>query len=237
MVVQPNLVETSLAKFHSFETGTLASIAVKDTSFCSWSSPVTWAGIYKSPATDINQQLSTSMLDLLARENMSISECYKAYLSIVAPRFPIISQTEFLYRISNIHISQDAYLSLLIVCMALIVRSSLKPDEPNPPGTIYYTAKSFFTILSSSRKLSLELVQAGCLIAHYEYCQALLEAASSTIWTCAKMGYALELDKMLSPTFSFDSLNRITIETGRCIWWSIFMLERYYIPSYMVRSF
>lgn len=167
------------------------------------------------------------MIDLLMRENITISRCYEAYFSIIAPRFPIVSQRGFFYRMSHVPLYQDAHTSLLLLSMALLVRSSIKPDEPNLPGALYYTAKSFFTILFSSGKLSLELVQAGCLIAYYEYCQALLEVASCSIMTCAQMGYTLGLDKMLNTNSAFNSADKNVLESGRCVWWSIFICERY----------
>lgn len=211
----------------SYEQQQTSDLLLADKDFSFPSLPVPWPTMYNSPATNLLQQLPTCILDLLVREDIRISQCYKTYFSTVAPRLPIISQKEFLYKISRTSPGHDSYLSLLVLCMGLIVRSSLKPDESNLPGTIYYTAKSFFTILSSNGRLCLEVVQAGCLIAYYEYCQALFEAASSTIWTCTEMGYILGLHKMLSPSFSFDMADRITVESGRCVWWSIFIFERY----------
>jgi hypothetical protein len=213
------------------QTSALYFFTARENRFSFPSSAVPSATIYENPAANPIQQLPTCILNLLAREDINIIECYETYFSIVAPRLPIISRKEFLYKISHTPLDQDAHLSLLVLCMALTVRSSLKPGESSVPGTIYYTAKAFFTVLSSSGKLCLELVQAGCLITHYEYCQALLEAALSSLWTCTRMGYILGLDKMLNPAFSFNLSDRVTVESGRCVWWSIFILERYQVFS------
>jgi hypothetical protein len=179
------------------------------------------------PTISIAQQLHKSALDLLVREDIDISRCCDAYFSVIAPRLPIISKLNFCERVIGIGSKQDATLALLLLSMALVVRPELKPDETNLPGTMYYTAKSVHAVLCSTGQPSLELVQAGNLIAQYEYCQGLFEAATASIWSCATMGYTIGLDKTLNQAFAANSSNRSIVEIGRCVWWHIFTLERY----------
>jgi hypothetical protein len=138
-----------------------------------------------------------------------------------------VTKLNFCERVIGIGSKQDATLALLLLSMALVVRPELKPDETNLPGTMYYTAKSVHAVLCSTGQPSLELVQAGNLIAQYEYCQGLFEAATASIWSCATMGYTIGLDKTLNQAFAANSSNRSIVEIGRCVWWHIFTLERY----------
>lgn len=173
---------------------------------------------------DFNARFTAQVVELLARDCLDIEHFCKAYFSILSARLPIIDKEQFYMRLSSLCSQPDANFSLLLLCMSLVTRRSIKPDDSNQPGTLYFTAKSFHTLLSSLGRLSLDLVQAGLLIALYEYCHALLETASLSIWTCAKMGYTPELDKTLNHDFGNTSTTTVRLQSGRCVWWGIYIL-------------
>ncbi len=192
--------------------------------------PTSWLTklpLHDSLDVDMDRQISACVLDLLTHDGIDITSACKTYFNVMTPRLPIISEKLFLPKFSHLYSAPDSHFSLLLLCMTLVCRNVIKPGEPNLPGTMYYTAKSFFAVLCTSKRGSLELLQSAVLLAQYEYCQGLLEASRFTLSTCANMAYSLGLDKMLKTHFSVNISTRAVVETGRCLWWSIFILERY----------
>lgn len=92
--------------------------------------------------------------------------------------------------------------------------------------SLYYTIKCFYSLLQSSGRLSLELLQAGLLIATYEHSQALYEASVLSIGICARMGYALGLHRTIQPGIGMENTPKPDLEERRRVWWGIFILER-----------
>lgn len=85
-----------------------------------------------------------------------------------------------------------------------------------------------FALLQSTSEVSVELVQAGVIIAGYEHCQALHREAWLTIGGCARMGNVLGLHLSLKEWESGKEMKE-EWEVKRCLWWGIVVLERYVV--------
>lgn len=92
---------------------------------------------------------------------------------------------------------------------------------------LYHTTKGFHSILLSTGRSSIEVIQAGLLIAVYEYCQALHDTVYQTLGSCARMGYTLGFHKSLSPDILSDAQSNSVAERQRQVWWGIIIIERY----------
>jgi hypothetical protein len=133
---------------------------------------------------------------------------------------PIISKAKFyshlLHPLSQRHIE----LSLLVLCMRLICSSSAALQ-----GSIYRMARRLYSDTVSAGVLSIEILQAGILMALYEVGHALYPAAYFSVGMCARHGAALDLDKAISHSAVLH-LSWSEIEERRRVWWSILILDR-----------
>ena len=105
------------------------------------------------------------------------------------------------------------------------------PRERDSLEQLYYTAKGLYGIFASTGRCSIEMVQAGLLMAFYEYCQALHDAVYLTLGACARMGYVLGFDKTLSQDVPSDNAVESISARQRQVWWGVIILERYAFPE------
>lgn len=168
----------------------------------------------------IDTHLTTITLATLTSRGHDIrSECLP-YLETLNEWLPVVLSSELDECISSILFFPDSESSLLIYSCFLLSRicgneSHLEVEE------LYSKCKGFFTLLISQRRSSEKLVQVGLLLSIYEYLQAMVEVAMTTIASAALLadhtGLFLERD-------SIGCSTKLT----RCkqIWWSLFILER-----------
>jgi len=112
------------------------------------------------------------------------------------------------------------------------------PREKSSLEQLYYTTKGLYGFFGSTGRSSIEVVQAGLLMAFYEHCQALHDAAYLTLGACARTGYVLGFDKTLSSDTHSDTHSDPVAESiaakQRQVWWGIIILERYAFPGFCV---
>lgn len=72
------------------------------------------------------------------------------------------------------------------------------------------------------------MIQAGLLIATYEYAHGLIEAAYISIGTCARMGYAggLHTGQLGQSSSGGQSSPTLKEEEEHNLWWGIVICER-----------
>lgn len=86
--------------------------------------------------------------------------------------------------------SISADLGLLYLCMQLVgVR--LPPALQNPQATFYVDVREYHFLVESAGILSLHLLQAGLLLALYEFGHAIFPNAYITVGHCARIGHAM----------------------------------------------
>ncbi|KAH8806334.1 hypothetical protein F5882DRAFT_496594 [Hyaloscypha sp. PMI_1271] len=83
-----------------------------------------------------------------------------------------------------------------------------------------------YTLLQSTGKVSMELVQAGVLVACYEHCQALHQDAWLSIGACVRMAHLMGLHTVLRNMLPKERNERNILESKRCLWWGIVVIER-----------
>lgn len=120
----------------------------------------------------------------------------------------------------------SADLGLLYLCMRL-VGERLPPGLQNPQTAFYAAVREYHLVVESAGILSLHLLQAGILLAVYEFGHAIFPNAYVTIGRCAKIGHAMGIHHgasappLLGPPESWTELE----ERSR-VWWAVFLLDR-----------
>lgn len=120
----------------------------------------------------------------------------------------------------------SADLGLLYLCMRL-VGERLPPASQNPQTAFYVAVREYHFFVESAGILSLQLLQAGILLAVYEFGHAIFPNAYVTIGRCAKIGHAMGIHHgasappLLGPPASWTELE----ERSR-VWWAVFLLDR-----------
>lgn len=133
---------------------------------------------------------------------------------------PIISKAKFYSHLLHPLSQRHVELSLLVLCMRLLCSSSAALQ-----GSTYRMARRLYSDTVSAGLLSIEILQAGILLALYEVGHALYPAAYLSVGMCARHGAALDLDKAISHSAVLH-LPWSEIEERRRVWWSILILDR-----------
>lgn len=182
---------------------------------------------------DFNEHLSRQALEIFSRNNTNVDEICTEFFKTSIAWFPIMDKDDIFDRLPNIHTAPDAQLSVLLMCIYLFTRfwratsdDSSTIDLFDAINSVYFAVKGFHSLLLSTGRISIDSIQAGILLAMYEQCQYLRDAAELSIATCARMGYTLGLDKTLQHGFRHDSMTDLEVEIRRRLWWTILMIER-----------
>lgn len=123
------------------------------------------------------------------------------------------------------YLSHFSVLFLSVILIALLSSKTIVRDKESP-AELYHAVKSLYSLVQSSGKTSLELVQAGLNIAAYEHCQARGQDAWLTIGSCARMAQVIGLHQTIKVTAKEAS--SVGFETRKCVWWAVVVLERYF---------
>lgn len=120
----------------------------------------------------------------------------------------------------------NADLGLLYLCMRL-VGERLPPALQNPQTTFYVAVKEYHFLVESAGILSLHLLQAGILLAVYEFGHAIFPNAYITIGRCARIGHAMGIHHGTSaPPLLRPPTSWIEMEERSRVWWAVFLLDR-----------
>lgn len=150
----------------------------------------------------------------------SIHATAKTFFQKVHLWMPIISKSRFYQHLLHPLSQRQTELSLLVLSMRLISSSFSSSDD-----LTYQTAKRLYSETVSAGILSIDILQAGLLIALYEVGHAIYPAAFLSVGTCARYGVALEVDKAISHS-ELPHLPWNDVEERRRVWWAILVLDR-----------
>jgi hypothetical protein len=140
---------------------------------------------------------------------------------------PIISRKRFFNNLLHPLSPRRCELSLLALCMELYCTPV--PDGVDDAATdLYRLAKGFHNDLTAAGIMSIQMLQAGVILAMYELGQAVYPAAFLTVGACVRYGIALGADKLMSDLMGGNEQQRSWLEAEemRRVWWAILMLDR-----------
>lgn len=176
--------------------------------------------------------------DLLNREVTGIFLDKKLTLPDLAERYfrgfhkwlPIVSPTRFHEAAAHAKSGKPpADFSLLVMAMYL-VSIPQGTGETEQPGSPYLMIKMLFAQTQAVICASTALVQAGLMIAAYEYACQKLNPAYISIGTCVRIAHALGLDKTASALSGdgaqLEPEQRLRMLEDWNVWWGVVVLER-----------
>jgi len=160
----------------------------------------------------------------------------------------VISRIRFYNNLSTSGGAPGADVSVLLLTMCLITHAPALGFESEygtfqmaEQHSLYLTARSLLTQVQVSCSSSLPLIQAGILLALYEYTHGRPDDAFMTITGSARMAYAARIhtrdrhQTRMTHTTSHNADSDIDLllqaEEAANTWWGIVICERYVFPS------
>ena len=153
---------------------------------------------------------------------------------------PIISRTRFHRNLITLGTTPCGGFSVLLLSICLITsspklgRRTRSANNPRPADTqaLHLATKSLFSRVQGASPASVPLIQAGILLAVYEYAHGRPDEAFTSIASCARMGYAARMHASNPPSSNhIDTDAYLQAEEIANTWWGIIICERYCHPS------
>ncbi|KAJ4267070.1 hypothetical protein NW762_003168 [Fusarium torreyae] len=179
------------------------------------------------------------ILSLLSSPNTIRSHSITHYLETINPYLTIVHRELFALRTKitafdsiadqELH---DPATALLVVCMQLLSHNddsaesvSIKEEE-NGDMPIYRAAKQILSILRTLNTPGIELIQCSILLALYEYSHEDLGRAYVSIGDANTMALILQVGPGKYLEVEREAYIPYEEEERRCIYWSLFVLDR-----------
>lgn len=168
----------------------------------------------------------------ILQENLTTEKLIlEKFLQSVHQWLPIISPVDVLRTVENdeqLHL--NAGLSLLILAMFLLMEKQVCPSaaDQNAGISVYATCKDQLMLFLSSGETGLYFIQAGVLIAFFEYMKDQADNAYATLAVCARMAHiqGFHQPRHSSP-ISHEGNAVALLDAQNKTWWALVMLERY----------
>jgi hypothetical protein len=178
---------------------------------------------------DIDHFFVGVLMTTLTEQSDTLDRVVDAYFVTIQSWLPILHERTFRDRVLQLSTNPQAETALLVLTLFLLMgcQTEDRPQTPPPAGYkrwLYELSSYLFSFLKLVRPPSLQLVQAGLYLTVYELGSSLLEAASMSIGTCARIGYSLRLN-VDNPRFLPDTMC-IQSEEKRRTWLGVYMLDR-----------
>ncbi|KIM99120.1 hypothetical protein OIDMADRAFT_146754 [Oidiodendron maius Zn] len=181
----------------------------------------------KGPLNGVQQylaMLANSVFDLDIAKITEEDIC-KAYFMHINHWLPIISQKKFYRQLAGDCImDRRPETNLLLLSMYLLVTDPSSCEDLHKHYTIVRTA--YFMLQAESTDL-LGLAQSGLILATYEHTSGYLEHAYSTIWTCVRMIYSLQLEDKFPISLDNDHDKQTECVEARALHWAILIRDRF----------
>lgn len=106
-------------------------------------------------------------------------------------------------------------------------RSAIIARFTKSQATFYVDVREYHFLVESAGILSLHLLQAGLLLALYEFGHAIFPNAYTTIGHCARIGHAMYIHHGASaPLLLGPPTSWAEVEERSRVWWAVFLLDR-----------
>lgn len=190
--------------------------------------------------------LGEEVYELLQSKPGEVYGACQIYFQSVHKWMPVISQRLFYQRMTEFSKTKRPDFAVLLLSVCLLIRYAATDTGKDP---LYKIVKGDFWQLTLSLEVSIELIQAGVLIACYEHAFGMVGAAYRTIGLSARMGSWMGLhNQRLEADFPKDSDVWLENAERYNLWWGIvirdrcvniedtatdklFAVERHYIPA------
>lgn len=154
-------------------------------------------------------------------------EVYRAcqlYFQNVHKWVPIISQKLFYKRLTAFSQTKYSEFALLLLCVFLLTHYPANGGIHEP---LYKAIYTIYWRSSATLNASIELIQAGLLMACYEYGSGMTAECHKTIGLCTRMGFWLDLHTEERPLVISDDDDVWAEKAERCnLWWGLVIRDR-----------
>lgn len=171
---------------------------------------------------------------LIRSTGQFVDDITARYFKDVHIFLPVIARSRFHNGLITLGAPPSADLSILLLCMCLVTPD---PESRNSPSfsktsqhTIYLSAKSIFAQLQAIISPSVSFIQAGLLLAVYEYVHGQSDRGLATLSNSARMAYAARIHTLNvnlrheeRTSHSLQPEEREALNT----WWALIIWERF----------
>lgn len=184
-------------------------------------------GVKHPLPADFDLNISMAVYAVLNGVNGQFEKIIGIYFKSTHSWLTIVRKQRFIKRVAASRIKADATVAILLLCMRLVAEpfDRTKTENDASRDTIYLAAKNLHGIIQSSKGPSIELIQAGLLIALFEHNSAIPNVAYQTLVDCASMCSFLGLDIDRHNALRGRNVSAMEEERKRT-YWGIVTLER-----------
>lgn len=183
-----------------------------------------------SDMKSIDISVSAQVHRIIHATGRFVSDIIDQFFRGISNFVPIFSRNRIQEIIAGIPvITPCADFSVLLLAMCLITYHPQALEKPLPgidQESLYIATKSLFGQVQTASFMqgqpSVSLIQAGILIAIYDYARGMANSAYLSISICARMGYAAGIHEQTRP----PGRGALSKEEGNT-WWGILIWERY----------
>lgn len=172
----------------------------------------------RSPSHDFDLSVCKTVYGALDQAGANFEQFTKHYWRSVHSYLTIINRKRFLKRVQGLSRKANAESALLLLCIQLCAEPTRSGITAAGNG-VYITAKTLFQSISVSKKPSVELVQAGALLALFEHNTDLRGPAYQSLRDCSRLASVLGLDAQPTAT------NTVVHEERRRLYWGLLSLD------------
>lgn len=180
-------------------------------------------GNFPMHGVDIDRFTVGLVMPALAERGQAVEAVLEDYFRYIHTWLATIHESSFRSRVRPLQHTPHAETALILLVMSLLtVQGDGAYSRDCARSAIYPLVSYLFSSLQLVRGPSLELVQAGLLLAVYETGAGRSQAAFVTIGTCARLGHILQLNVDIETTW-------VIAEERTRVWLGIYMMDRYVI--------
>jgi hypothetical protein len=178
--------------------------------------------------TDFDLNVSMSAYAVLESVQADFARFMGLYFSSTHSWMTIVRRPRFIERVAAAKERAEAEVAILLLCMRLIAEpfDFAKTDGDACRDTLYQAAKHLHGIIQASKGPSLELIQAGILIALFEHNAAMSNVAYNTLVNCHDMSQCLGIDTPYNSSRSRYCHVSASEEERRRTYWGVVVLDR-----------
>ena len=185
--------------------------------------------VYRS--MNLEDLLSMQLRRILQSTSFSIPEIGERFFRGFNKWLPVMSQSLFRENAAKAQCSvPPADFSILLLAMCLITLHSPAStiEHAISPRDIYLMVKLLFVHVQTVFCASTSLIQAGLLVAAYEYALGWPDTAYISIGICQRMAYTIGLGRAKAAQDDLDCTPESKERTleGWNVWWGVVILER-----------
>ncbi|BCS23475.1 Zn(II)2Cys6 transcription factor [Aspergillus puulaauensis] len=172
---------------------------------------------------DIDRFTAGLVTATLTERGQPVEGVLEDYFTYIHTWLATIQEQRFRSRVRSLQHTPHAETALILLVMSLL---TLKGHDAHSRdcarSSMYPLASYLFSLLQFARGPSLELVQAGLLLAVYETGSGRAPTAFITIGTCARLGYILRLNVDIPDPETIWAI----AEERRRVWLGVYMIDR-----------